>query len=533
MSTVVESKARAWVLIETGSNQDFIFQSSRQRFQVGASALIKDVATWVEEAVKALGGLHQSQVDIVVCTSGKAVLLVDDPAVGREIVTAVTLRALDQAPGMDLWGYVEPTTLAGDPMVRLEALHGFHARARWGRPSPRVRAPLQPFMEACSLTGRPSASLMNFAPGAKTQVSPLARLAAERADTARASWSKEVRRVTLKDLSREVANAGWVAIVHADGNRIGEIIQRLVEVDTYRAFSEALADCTASAFDAAVAAVSQSVPDLKDWLLPLILGGDDTTFICDGRLAIRFTSAYLTAFEHASAASAPIRDAVAEAAANGATAAEAGHLTAAAGIALVKPHFPYHAAYDLAESLAHSVKERGFSSVGRSSYDFHVLHDSVARPLSDLRDALVTTHLTDDTAHTVSAWAGPFLAPSGVGAAENVRDDAHLFAAAQVLGGDRDERLLSGSAIHDLRVAAVESRSAFEVARRRIRGTLQPANRPKFDRFIEAQIDQKAVDPATHPVTFGRILATIDLVDIEAGRAQGVRPAASAKAGRP
>jgi hypothetical protein len=73
---------------------------------------------------------------------------------------------------------------------------------------------------------------------------------------------------------------------------------------------------------------------------PIIFGGDDATFVCDGRLGLTVAARYLEEFAKQ-------------------TLVEPGgpsHPTARAGIAIVKTHFPFGQAYRLAEALAANAK---------------------------------------------------------------------------------------------------------------------------------------------------------------------------------
>src|ERR1700674_4231855 len=118
------------VLIETAGNQDFIFATNKLRQNVGASELIHRIGTRfvlsavAEEVaayrpladragkpiatadyVNALAGIAQhnpigvTPVEVLVATSGKSVMLVDDVATGERIIERVTLQALKEAPG--------------------------------------------------------------------------------------------------------------------------------------------------------------------------------------------------------------------------------------------------------------------------------------------------------------------------------------------------------------------------------------------------------------------------------------------------
>jgi hypothetical protein len=67
-----------WVVIETASNQAFVFASNKQAVNVGASELIFRVGmAWVPEAVANLVEKGGARVEKIVLASGKALLIVD------------------------------------------------------------------------------------------------------------------------------------------------------------------------------------------------------------------------------------------------------------------------------------------------------------------------------------------------------------------------------------------------------------------------------------------------------------------------
>ena len=101
---------------------------------------------------------------------------------------------------------------------------------------------------------------------------------------------------------------------------------------------------------------------------PILLGGDDLTFVCDGRIALDLATAALTKFE--SSELDPI-----------------GQVGACAGVALVKPHTPFARAYDLAENLCTSAKLmlRDGNCTDRSALDWHIGLMSPTETLRSLR----------------------------------------------------------------------------------------------------------------------------------------------------
>lgn len=78
-------------------------------------------------------------------------------------------------------------------------------------------------------------------------------------------------------------------------------------------------------------------------LRPILLGGDDLTFVCDGRIALDLAATALREFE---------THQIPHLGQDGGEA----KLSACAGVALVKAHAPFYRSYELAESLCASAK---------------------------------------------------------------------------------------------------------------------------------------------------------------------------------
>lgn len=175
------------VLLETAGNQRYVFATNRLRENIGASELLYRIGTaFVVRAVAENGGksykalaeridppkvdprngaaamprgeplttaefvrdLHRigtndpspldaDGVEIVVATSGKALLLVRDPACAKRIVAAVTLRTLIEAPGAIVRGFIIPvdqmTRSTTTPALRLISRAKVRLRRRMRR----------------------------------------------------------------------------------------------------------------------------------------------------------------------------------------------------------------------------------------------------------------------------------------------------------------------------------------------------------------------------------------------------------------
>jgi hypothetical protein len=232
---------------------------------------------------------------------------------------------------------------------------------------------------------------------------------------------------SLNELEMLFKDLNWVAIVHADGNGLGEIFLNFNKhskskdgrdyIEKYRRFSLALDVCTINAAGNALASLQQRFRAIEEEkakrqgkqinlsdkfipVIPLILGGDDLTVLCDGQYALKFTQEFLRNFEEETTKDYfkeedEEQGIIPQIASN---AFGASRLGICAGVAITKPHYPFHQGYDLAEQLlksAKQVKERikrlhNNKDVPHpcSALDYHILYDSTASRLEDIRDKM-------------------------------------------------------------------------------------------------------------------------------------------------
>ncbi len=491
------------VLIETSGNQHYIFATNKLRENVGASELTYRVTTqWTLEADESLADMwHEDAaelrqklldqppigkdrpVEVIVATSGKAMLLVEDLETGRQIIRAVTTKALKQAPGVDVCGVISPEfNLDEDELgTVVENVHREIERIRDHRPGIAMRFLRLPVVRDCATSRLPAAEWENE----KSNGEPAearSRLSLTKRNNVQ-SYNRRMRTLLKRygiDGSFETSidkldmYCDWLAVVHADGNRIGQIFQQFWQISgcreqcknvgaanryfitQYRKFSIALDLCTESAFVTALKKLLsrkdqlRSLRRMKDRvgvlpILPIVLGGDDLTVICDGQAALQFTHDFLVEFERlTSLPDLPmgLKDVVPQIA-NAARHIAKPRLTASAGVAIVKPHYPFSAAYKLSEQLRSSAK-----TTRRSALDFHVLYDASGSDLD-----LIRQRLQVDEGKTTWLYTRPYV----VGPIDDSEMKPHswqrLVARVNaILRKDEDgRRLLPNSQLHDLR----------------------------------------------------------------------------------
>jgi hypothetical protein len=377
--------------------QRYVFASNRLRDAVAASWLVH-WATAVDGALDRSGG------DVLLASGGNAVLRFPDEARARDFAARYTRRLYEEAPGLDVV-VAHRTRDTGGLAAALERLHVDLARAKLERVPSAPQLGLS-VTAACRISGLP-------ATGSDPQdpTIPLSRMVfrwrgREMRERATGRWNTflhENERFAfppeIDDMGRTRGDTSLVGVVHIDGNGIGDKIttwlRRCVEdrrpddtvLEELRAWSAALDELGHRSLGGVVQRVTRAInadgringalPDLgfelrrsgSQTLLPLrpvLLGGDDLTFLCDGRIALDLAETALDAFS----GDIPNLDRV----------------TACAGVALVPAHTPFDRAYELAEALCESAKRRRREkNDGGGWIDWHIGAPRPGEGIGDLR----------------------------------------------------------------------------------------------------------------------------------------------------
>lgn len=154
--------SKTLVMLQTNSNQPFIFSSPRLREQIGASFEITLLSRWVkEEAEKLLKPKPLPTSFWVSDSSGKVIVRFtgqgEEPkAKAKDLIRRVTLRALTDAPGLDVTGvFIEATsnTVCAEDLQELDRVFLEYSLNR--RPAA-ARFPQFPFLERGSESALPA-----------------------------------------------------------------------------------------------------------------------------------------------------------------------------------------------------------------------------------------------------------------------------------------------------------------------------------------------------------------------------------------
>jgi len=154
------------VMLQTNSNQPFIFSSPRLREQIGASFEITLLSKWVKDKAEELLDTKTLPSSFWVSdSSGKVIIRFSDDegdptGLAKRLIREVTLRALTDAPGLDVTGVfvkASSSTVDADDLQELDRVFLEYSLNR--RPAA-ARFPQFPFLERGSESALPaSASL--------------------------------------------------------------------------------------------------------------------------------------------------------------------------------------------------------------------------------------------------------------------------------------------------------------------------------------------------------------------------------------
>ena len=284
------------VMLQTNSNQSFIFSSPRLREQIGASFEITLLSKWVKDKAEELLDTKTLPSSFWVSdSSGKVIVRFtetdgDPKDLARRLIREVTLRALTDAPGLDVTGvFIETTsnTVCADDLQELDRVFLEYSLSR--RPAA-ARFPQFPFLERGSESALPASPKLseddcremrryaretlkvplltdddtNFSPTTQTDhdaqdsLSLPSRIKRAWSRSARRlqlqevvsrwspddpdTWPKEIKRLNedpfqlegaFQDLPQEANSQGTLAslssvgVIHIDGNGVGAIMRDL------------------------------------------------------------------------------------------------------------------------------------------------------------------------------------------------------------------------------------------------------------------------------------------------------------------
>lgn len=411
------------VVFSAASLQQYIFQSNRLKENIGASYLAKQaleqylidtikrdnysISTdgWkmYKEKMSDEGNIIQHpenpvdmcmDVNLIYVGGGNAALVCKNSGVAYKVVKAWSRGLLNDAPGLrGIVGYGEiKDSLAAAYRTALEDLTHCEEALPYG-----ATLATLPVVRNCTSTGLAASRQSTERYETNQWIAEQAyrkRQAADQYDTTSEIKSalKRGQRFALqpeKDLGGSEGQS-YIALVHADGNGMGELLNKVIDesqnddefLHNLRAFSASVSHQSLQALLATLQHFQKVLPKLKNDLTidtthifpirPIVFGGDDLTFVCDGRLGLHLSVHYLREFAKRKIM----------------VLGQTKCVDACAGVAIVPTKFPFAQAYGFADELCGLAKaHRRDNNNSESNWlDFQIIQAGVTSSIRSLRE---------------------------------------------------------------------------------------------------------------------------------------------------
>jgi hypothetical protein len=432
-------------VIDTSGIQPYIFGSNRLRENIGASYLVNQATgAWVKEALGALSEvLKKEQADnydiyipsetssetppkiyqdarivaeLIYTGGGNAIAVFRTHDYAIRFTQILSRRVLHEAPGLTLsvahqdFNWDEPESL-------FQTIQNLRHKLEYNKPP---KAPSSPLLglsvTADCISTRLVAVGMSNEFGAPADDAYLVSREVQHKIIAVPNSNQRLWRqlqtviteesgyqfpTDFDDLGRSRGESSYIAVVHADGNSMGERFKLCGEGKSNLEYVTAIRKLSSSVNYAGISALRSVTQQLVNSITdsdnngkiikgklgqfplnkdektgryylpfrPLVYGGDDVAFVCDGRLGLELAALYLEAF-------AQQKD------------SDGKSFSACAGIAIVKTHYPFARAYALSEALCSSAKKLIHDETNlaqKSAMDWHIATSGLLGSIREIR----------------------------------------------------------------------------------------------------------------------------------------------------
>ena len=318
--------------------QGYIFQTNKLKDVIGASELVKELCETDFKREFALTG----SVEYIVKAAGNIKLILDSEEDCKRFVFQFPKYAMEKAPGITLSQAVGKCV--SDDMTEDRKKLEDRLRAQRNRLCKSLTLG-SVAMHRSPLTGLPAVPHKDNEPLDEGVLRKREILEEKKVNKTLFQIFTGEEDVKYRDMGLEIKDLtgknDWIAIIHADGNSLGEVVKALGSKGREKLceFSKKLDEATTQAAQEAYKKIKRQYDFKKHPIRPIVLGGDDLTVICRGDIAIDFVKEYIKLFEKKTEELLSRK------------------LTACAGIAFIKSSYPFSFGYELAETLCGLAKK--------------------------------------------------------------------------------------------------------------------------------------------------------------------------------
>jgi CRISPR/Cas system-associated protein Cas10 (large subunit of type III CRISPR-Cas system) len=328
--------------------QEFIFATNKLQEIVGASEIVKSVADEFEK----ISGYTKSSENILLNAAGNIKAIFDNYEECQKVVLDFEKIIMQKAYGIT----ISQAVVKIEDSYTQKDINELEKRLKTQRNRPSIA--LDGSINIVALapsTAKPTVKYVKI----QQKETAIDKATKQKRD-AYDKWlnsDEKIRNKEFKNISDFSNSKNKIAVIHADGNGLGQLIPKLG--NKLSKFSKSLDNATKKAFDDA----RDDIMDIRE----VVLGGDDMTVICNANNALEFTKRFLENFEKETANIKELKE------------IKVDKLTACAGIAYTNEKYPFHYAVNLAEALCSATKKHAKNlnpELAPSSLMFHKIQSS-------------------------------------------------------------------------------------------------------------------------------------------------------------
>lgn len=361
--------------------QNYIFQTNKLRDIVGASEQVELICTErFKNFVKSVTGRYNEDA-VVIQAAGNIKYAFESKVDCEKVVKSWPKNVLEYAPGITISQAVveyDESCDFGDVVNELER----RLRSQRNKPMTDTTVGLMGIHRSRT-TNMPAIEIEKGTKNGYLDIATFNKLYHRAWDDSTHYWRKRTTRTLCEkafgmhninfaqiafDTEKMTDKNDWIAVIHADGNGLGKIVQSVGhDRKKFKEFSQNLDVATKQAAVSAYHTVESMFEGIIP-IRPIVLGGDDFSVICRADIALPYVEAFIRAFEEE-------------------TDARGYKLTACAGIAYIKSSFPFYYGYELAESLCTAAKKdakKKDEDSAPSCIMFHKVQDSFVENYQDM-----------------------------------------------------------------------------------------------------------------------------------------------------
>jgi len=390
------------VLIDTTSIQQYIFSSNKLKTNVGASHIVKSIYdkdhlicqlkkvgdgsdNWEQksDAIQIISN-NSLEWEIGYIGGGNALIFFKSKGKAINFIKEYTKDLLIKYPGLNTAFGIKEDFDINDFQNSIKNLHQ-SLRENKNKYFPRTTLEKFGFTLECKES---SESAEFFYPKIGENVSSVFKVKYEMEEKVTKILNDKYKEILkgyefpteFKSISPEDEQS-YIAVVHIDGNSMGKRFEECKNLIEIRNLSKTVAEATENAFKETLEILVKLISDknlleeklgikLKENKVPfrpIIIGGDDITFVSHGKLGIFLAKTFIKNF---------IKQKV----------SDNKLLSACAGIAIVKTGFPFFKAYQLSEELTKSAKDNSRKIENSSYIDFHISSGGFSGSWDDIKE---------------------------------------------------------------------------------------------------------------------------------------------------